>query len=119
MTETTTTHLAVVAWYGTHDLSETEFVEVLSASDMHGLHTLCHAWAYGNLDPSTDYKVQYIGETGGLADMRENDPRKNIPLNARHGMTPRQQANMEAARRMLEAHNSRDHATCQEWCAAT
>lgn len=116
MTEKSTTHWAVVTWYGTNDLADTQFTEVLSADGMHSLYNLCHVWAQGNLSSTAKYKVQYIGE--GMADRRNNDPRRAIPLSTSHEMNNRQRAAFDKAMRILGLHKDGDHTACQDWCAA-
>lgn len=116
MTETNETHWAAVTWHGTNDLADTEFIEMLSADSKHSLYNLCRIWAEGNLSSATKYKVRYVGE--GMADKRDNDPRKTIPLSTRHEMNSRQRAAFDEAMRVLGLHENKDHTACQEWCAA-
>lgn len=115
MEKTEGIHWGVVAWRGTNDLADIEFVELLSGDSTHALHQLCHIWAHASLSPTTEYTVRYGGH--GFVDLRENDPRKTIPLSTSHRMNPRQQATASKARRALGLRED-DRTACQEWCAA-
>lgn len=117
MPEISSTHWAVVTWYGTNGLADTQFTEALSADSKHSLYTLCHIWAQGNLSSKTKYKLQYVGE--GMADLRDNDPRRAVPVSTYHEMNRRQQATADEAMRILGLHKNGDHGACEEWCAAT
>lgn len=108
------THWAVITWRGTHDLADTEFCELLSGGDEASARYLAHLWAHGNLAEGTRYKVDYMGN-GGYADIRENDPRKNIPLSTGHATTPRQQICVSRAKHQLGADGV--HADGQGWFA--
>ncbi|MBD3004608.1 hypothetical protein [Streptomyces sp. 5-10] len=113
MTAEDAVHWATVTWYGTHDLANELFVEVLSGKSETGLYRLCHAWAYHYLADEAEYEAKYMGQ--GAPDRRENDPRRRVPINTEHEMTARQRACFEEAQQALAAVGKIDPATCPEW----